>query len=127
MFSCGHRGLSLIELMICLTIFAIGILAITRLQFLSFRTMNQGLLRAVAVQQASNLLVRYRILRQGNAFNAAFVQWQNNLRQWLPEPSIVFTALGPFCTFHLAWQPLATVFNPEGIPLDLLDELDYSG
>ncbi len=127
MFSHGQRGLSLIELMISLTLFAIGILAIIRLQFLSFRIMNQGLLRTVAIEEASNLLVRYRVLRQGEAFNAAFIQWQNELPQWLPQATVAFSALGPFCSFHLKWQPLAAVFNPDGVPLDLVDELDYSG
>lgn len=122
-----QRGFSLIELMISLTIFAIGILAIARLQFLSFRIMNQGLLRTVAVEEASNLLVRYRILRQGDAFNAAFTQWQSDLPQRLPQATVVFSALGPVCTFHLKWQPLAALFNPAGTPLDLVDELDYSG
>lgn len=123
----GQRGLSLIELMISLTIFAIGILAIARLQFLSFRLMNQGLLRTVAIEQASNLLLRYRVLRQTEAFHAALVQWQRDLPQWLPQATVTFASLGPVCTLHLKWQPLAAVFNPDGLPLDLVDELDYSG
>jgi prepilin-type N-terminal cleavage/methylation domain-containing protein len=127
MLSHNQRGLSLIELMVSLTIFAIGILAITRLQFLSFRMMNQGLLRTVAIEQASNLLLRYRVLRQGEAFNAAFIQWQTELPQWLPQATVVFSALGPVCSFHLKWQPLPALFNPDGLPLDLVDELDYSG
>ena len=122
-----NRGFSLIEFMVSLTIFAIGILAITRLQFLSFRIMNQGLLRTVAIEEASNLLVRYRALPQSEIFNTSFAQWQNELPQKLPQATIVFSALGPFCTFHLKWQPLAALFNPDGIPLDLIDELDYSG
>lgn len=127
MFVYQQRGLSLIELMVSLTIFAIGILAITRLQFLSFRIMNQGLLRTVAIEEASNLLVRYRVLGQGEAFNAAFIQWQTSLPLWLPEATVRFSSLGPFCTFHLKWQPLAAVFNTAGMPVDLVDELDYSG
>lgn len=127
MFFHHNRGFSLIELMVSLTIFAIGILAITRLQFLSFRIMNQGLLRTVAIEEASNLLVRYRVLRQREVFNASFAQWQNDLSRQLPQATIVFSALGPFCTFHLKWQPLAALFNPAGMPLDLVDELDYSG
>ena len=127
MFFQHNRGFSLIEFMVSLTIFAIGILAITRLQFLSFRIMNQGLLRTVAVEEAANVLVRYRVLRLGGAFNAAFTQWQNELQQKLPQATVVFSALGPVCTFHLKWQPLATLFNPDGMPLDLIDELDYSG
>jgi prepilin-type N-terminal cleavage/methylation domain-containing protein len=127
MFFHHNRGFSLIEFMVSLTIFAIGILAITRLQFLSFRIMNQGLLRTVAVEEAANVLVRYRVLRLGDAFNATFTQWQNELPQKLPQATVVFSALGPFCTFHLKWQPLATLFNPDGMPLDLVDELDYSG
>ena len=127
MFFQYNRGFSLIEFMVSLTIFAIGILAITRLQFLSFRIMNQGLLRTVAVEEAANVLVRYRVLRQGSAFNAAFTQWQNELPQKLPQATVAFSALGPFCTFRLKWQPLAALFNPDGMPLDLIDELDYSG
>lgn len=127
MFSHDQQGFSLIELMISLTIFVIGILAVTRLQFLSFRIMNQGLLRTVAVEEAANVLVRYRVLWLGDAFNASLAQWQNELPQKLPQATAVFSALGPVCTFHLKWQPLATLFNPDGIPLDLVDELDYSG
>ena len=107
MFFNHNRGFSLIEFMVSLTIFAIGILTITRLQFLSFRIMNQGLLRTVAVEEAANLLVRYQVLGQGEAFNASFAQWQNELPQKLPQATVVFSALGPFCTFHLKWQPLA--------------------
>ena len=127
MFFHDQRGFSLIELMVSLTIFAIGILAVTRLQFLSFRIMNQGLLRTVAVEEAANLLVRYRVLCQSEVFNAGFAQWQNELPLKLPQATVVFSALGPVCTFHLKWQPLATLFNPAGMPLDLVDELDYSG
>lgn len=127
MFSYDQRGFSLIELMISLTIFAIGILSITRLQFLSFRIMNQGLLRTVAIEEAANLLVRYRVLRESEAFNTSFAEWQNSLPERLPQARVVFSALGPFCTFHLKWQPLSAVFNPDGMPLDLVDELDYSG
>lgn len=127
MFFQGQRGLSLIELMISLTIFAIGILAIARLQFVSFRIMNQGLLRTVAIQEAADLLVRYRVLGQSEAFNDALIQWQNDLPQWLPAGTGVFSALGLWCTFKLQWQPLTALFDSAGMPLDSIDELDYSG
>lgn len=122
-----EQGLSLIELMVAITIFAIGILAITRLQFLSFRNMNQGLLRTVAVLELSNLLVEYRVWHQGNRFQGVLEQWQEQLPQLLPEATARFAARGPFCTVVLSWQPLAVLFNSEGMPMNVWDTLDYSG
>ncbi|MBY0377155.1 MAG: prepilin-type N-terminal cleavage/methylation domain-containing protein [Gammaproteobacteria bacterium] len=122
-----QQGLSLLELLVALSIFAIGILAIVRLQFLSFRNMSQGLLRTVAVLEVSNLLVQYRVWHQGNRFDSALEQWQQQLPQLLPVAKVRFAAQGPFCTVSLSWQPLAVLFDPEGMPLTLVDTLDYSG
>ncbi len=122
-----EQGLSLIELMVAMAIFAIGILAITRLQFLSFRNMNQGLLRTVAVLELSNLLVEYRVWHQGNRFEAALQQWQAQLPLLLPAVQVRFAARGSFCTVVLSWQPLVALFNPEGMPMSVWDTLDYSG
>lgn len=121
------RGFGLIDLMVTLTIFSLGILAIARLQFLSFRNMEQGTLRTVAILEVSNLLVQYRLWQGEDAFGVAFETWQEQLKALLPNAQVQFTPQGPACTLHLSWQPLASIFNTDGTPHILVDTLDYVG
>ncbi len=114
------KGFSLIDLMIALTIFSVGILAIARLQLLSFRNMEQGTLRTIAILEMSNLLVQYRLWQGEDTFQSAFDTWQEQVKQLLPNAQVQFTPQGPTCTLHLSWQPLA-------IPYNLVDTLDYVG
>lgn len=114
------KGFSLIDLMVALTLFSVGILAIARLQFLSFRNMEQGALRTVAILEVSNLLVQYRLWQGEDRFQSAFDAWQEQLKRLLPHAQVQFTPQGPVCTLHLSWQPLATSYN-------LVDKLDYVG
>ena len=121
------KGFSLIDLMVALTIFSVGILAIVRLQFLSFRNMEQGTLRTIAILEVSNLLVQYRLWQGEDTFQSTFDTWQQQLKPLLPGAQIQFTPQGSTCTLHLSWQPLASIFNTDGTPRSLVDTLDYSG
>ncbi len=120
-----QEGSTLIELLIALAVFAIGILSLSYLQFLSFRTMNQALYRAIAIQQVANLLTHCQILNDSAALNARYNQWQQNVLPLLPNAATTFSVDKTECQIHLTWHPPVVFFNADGAPVKSMDELQY--
>jgi prepilin-type N-terminal cleavage/methylation domain-containing protein len=120
-----QEGSTLLELLIALAIFAVGILSLSYLQFLSFRNMNQALYRAIAIQQMANLLTHCQIFNDSDVLNTSYSEWQQNLLPLLPEASSTFLVSKAWCQIHLTWHPPVVFFNADGTPVKPIDELQY--